>query len=247
MGLFYLSGSEGQLLVFGLSTDTKPTNPQNGWSFRELDTNNIFFASNTAWNLLTIKNENYYRQVASNTATALFQSFYIGGGASNASALGTQAMSINTMTAVHFVVTKNMRVDSMAILATVTGAGCLIRLGIYTNSADTVLQPFQMVSTSGQLVCTPNVLTQFQVNQTLSANNLYWFIMDVGTGAATVRSVALASAYPIFGVNSGLGTSYNVALNSGKLFQTGWPSTFGPGWGFITLASIPVLAVRASV
>ena len=193
------------------------------------------------------KDENWWKMYSSNTSIALGQSLYAGGGANNATALGTQAMSINTMTAIHFVVTRSMRVDTMAILCTATGAGCLIRLAVYTNSADNVLQPFQIVGSSGQLLVTPNVLTQFQLNETLSSNSLYWFVLDVGTAAATVRSVALAGAFPILGLNSGIGTIWKVAINSGKLFSNPLPATWGAGYGYVTLASIPAIVVRPSI
>jgi len=193
------------------------------------------------------KDENWWKMYSSNTSIALGQSLYAGGGANNATALGTQAMSINTMTAVHFVVTRSMRVDTMAILCTATGAGCRIRLAVYTNSADNVLQPFQIVGSSGQLLVTPNVLTQFQLNETLSSNSLYWFVLDVGTAAATVRSVALAGAFPILGLNSGIGTVWKVAINSGKLFSNPLPATWGAGYGYVTLASIPAIVVRPSI
>lgn len=49
MALMYLAGKADALLVFGLSTDTKPPLPTNDWTFFEIDTGKMFRGVSTVW------------------------------------------------------------------------------------------------------------------------------------------------------------------------------------------------------
>lgn len=53
MALQNIVQAEGQALIIGLSTDTKPVSPSTGMMFIESDTGNIFIASGSAWHLPT--------------------------------------------------------------------------------------------------------------------------------------------------------------------------------------------------
>ena len=49
MAITYTAGASGQALMYGLSTDTKPTPAQSGWSFIEVDTGKTLKGNGSNW------------------------------------------------------------------------------------------------------------------------------------------------------------------------------------------------------
>ena len=194
------------------------------------------------------KDFNYYYQARSNNfATAVPSPKMYIASVCNATALATAAVNINSAQFVPFLTTNNLKIDTMACNVTIAGSATTqIQLGIYTNSADYVLFPFQAVATSAFLTGSNLGLVAFNPGIMLSANNLYWFSYLVVKSAVTLRSVAVGGAWPILGADSGMGTAQGVGYQIFVNTSTGFPSTI-PGSGNTLSSNIPALGVRGSI
>lgn len=161
-------------------------------------------------------------------------------------ALTTGAPSVNNLRAIPFVVEKLTTIDQMAINVTTLLTGNA-RIGIYKDNGN--MYP-------GALVVEATVTTQINTGTagvkvatdglpvTLEPG-LYWLVHVAGTGAATIRSFAVASMIPLLGRSSALGTpaslGWTVAFTYAAL-----PATY-PGSGtLITAVPIPAIFVRTS-
>jgi len=168
-------------------------------------------------------------------------------GLCNATALAATAILHNSAYCVPFITTRNIKVNSMGINVTIAGSvTTLVQLGIYTNSADECLFPHLSVSTSAILAQSALGLIAYNPNITLSANNLYWFTYVVGRSGMTIRTVAIDGAWPIYGLNSGMGTAPGIGAQLFMTLSNGLPPTM-PGSGNVMITAIPAIGVRGSI
>lgn len=191
---------------------------------------------------------NYYRQVGTgqNVLAATAIRMYVAGIISGAAST-TVNVGLNSINCVPFLVVKSLLVDTMACnITTAAGGTAQIQMGIYSNSADTILWPYQAIVTSGYLTGTNTGLIPFGINETLSSNTLYWFTYLAATGTPTVRGIAAGGQFPIFGMDITLnvhGTFVQIALTTSTL-----PATM-PGSGSVisSATAFPSLAIRGSI
>lgn len=168
-------------------------------------------------------------------------------GLCNGAALSATVIPINSAHCIPFITTRNLKVDSMACNVTIAGSlTTIIQLGIYTNSADECLFPFQSVSTSGFLTGSNLQLVAYNPGVTLSANNLYWLTYVIAKSAVTMRTIAIGGAWPIYGTDSGMGTAPGIGAQVFMLLTNGLPPTM-PGSGNILNTAIPAIGIRGSI
>jgi hypothetical protein len=135
----------------------------------------------------------------------------------------------------------------MGVFLTIAGSVTTrIQFGIYTNSADTALCPYQSVFTSAYVSGSNANLRSVNVNQTLSANNLYWFCYLIGPSAATIRTVAVAGAYPSFGLTGAFATAPGLGLNIFMTLTNGMQAVM-PGSGAINIAAFPAMGFQGEM
>ena len=197
----------------------------------------------------TEKDFNYFHQATVNTGQFLNNKvrMYLAGQA-NGLALGATVIPINSACCVPFYTTKAITVDSMGFVATIAGSiSSVSQIGIYTNSSDTVLYPFQAVSTSGLIVNSLTTLTGYNPNITLSANNLYWFVIYSARSARTLRTIAVGGAWPIFGMGTDLTTTPGLYLQCPILASGSSLEANMRTGGNIMVTAPPALAIRGSI
>ncbi len=149
---------------------------------------------------------------------------------------------------VPLVITRSVLVDRVRCAVTVTGVGALLRLGVYTNSSDTILYPFNSVSTSSILTVISAGLYEYNLVQTLSQNTLYWLAMHIGTATCTHRALAIAGTYPVYGMDSGLAAAFGQFMRINNVtFGNGLPITAPTGGTLLSNSVVPALAVRLSM
>ena len=174
------------------------------------------------------------------------RNWYIAGN-QTATALGANNVGVNTAFCIPFMANRFIKVDSMAVNMTAAGsATSILSLGIYTNSADECLFPFQAVSTSGFLTGTNQGIVAFNPAITLTANNLYWFVWVGGRATVNMRTVAIGDARPIFGLDSGMGVAPGIGINIFMTLSSLLPATM-PGSGNVMLTLIPAIGIRGSI
>jgi len=174
------------------------------------------------------------------------RSWYLGGHLGG-SALSATALQVNSAHCVPYAATRNIKVNSMACNVTIAGsATTIIQLGIYTNSADECLFPFQAVSTSAFLTGSNLGLVSYNPAITLSANNLYWFVYVVGKSAVTMRTIAVAGCWPAFGTDTGMNTGLGLGVQVFTTLTNGLQPTM-PGSGNVYTTASPALGIRGSI
>jgi len=194
------------------------------------------------------KDFNYWYATRANTGcyVANRERIYIAGQA-NALALGATIIAINSAHCVPFILTKDIVIDSMGFTATIAGsATCIAQVGIYSNSADNVLYPFQAIATSALVVSGTNTnYVGFNPNLTLTNNTLYWFAYFQNKSAQTLRTIAVGGAWPIFGLGTDMGTAPGLYISCpmAGLTSTGLPATISTS-GVIQTTAVPALGVR---
>jgi len=186
----------------------------------------------------TDKDEQYYRHIG----TTPFERWYIAGLA-NATAITTGAPSVNVLRAMPFLATRGGTLGKISIRVTAAVAGTG-RLGIYQATSDTNLYPNTRILDAGTVDHGTTGVKTLTISQALTANTLYW-LCHVGSSAATIHCLALAGAFPIFGIDTGFGTAPGVGVSVAFTFGV-LPATFPTGGSVITATPIPAIAVQFS-
>ena len=191
------------------------------------------------------KDETYYYQAGS-AAGLTFERLRVAG-LYNATALSALIVGINSMIAMPLVIVNSTVITGIYFRVNCGGATGLVKLGLYTNSADTVLHPFQAIFTSGILPGSSVILVSANVVTTLSSNSLYWLAYMCGTNAPKIHGITPGGCWPIFHTDSGLGLSPGFGVGSAYTFATVMPATWGAGGSVVISANAPALAVKTSL
>lgn len=159
--------------------------------------------------------------------------------------LATATTPINSANCFPFIATKDIKATRMGMSVTIAGSVTTqIQLGIYTNSADEVLFPFNAVSTSSFLTGSNAIIVSYNPAITLSANNLYWFCMLVTKSGVTAKTIDATSIWPALGLDGTMGNTpgygYRIAVNPSNGFAS---VMVGSG---VVASSVHVLAVQGS-
>jgi len=185
----------------------------------------------------------YYRTVGSTTNR------YHAAGQHNCTGGGTGAPAIDTLIAMPFISPRGGTLDRLAFnVTTVGGALSVARVGIYTNSSPILIYPDALVVDGGQYDTSAvggTGVKSTTISQELEAGDLYWFVYLCGTLAPTIRTLPIAGCYPIFGLDSALGTAPGVGLTVAQAYGA-LPSTFPAAATVLTAAPAPFVAVRYS-
>jgi hypothetical protein len=168
-------------------------------------------------------------------------------------ALSTGAPVANRLYAAPLILTKTTTIDQMAISVTTARAGTTPRVGIYADNGN--LYPGALVVDAGtQSAATTGVKTYTTGLPVTLDPGLYWLAYVTNATAPTVRSIPTASARPVLGFTSLLGTD-------GDTVSLGWtvaytfaalPATFTAGavpisiLGISTGTTPPAVFIRIS-
>lgn len=179
--LTYLTQASGELLILGLSSDSKPSNPANNSIFFEIDTGKIFNAVSNAWVVqpLTAKAIST-RSVAAPTQTSSTTGVMMGLAASITPTVSGR---------VKIVVTGNIRNSILA-----SGANVQLRYGTGSAPANaaaltgTVLGSLNKFTAPVAAVKIPFALCFIVTG--LTVGTAYW--VDVGLAAVTSGNASIA-------------------------------------------------------
>lgn len=158
--------------------------------------------------------------------------FYGGPGRLTGRTNNTRILGINSLHVFPFIVTRALSVDFMAVDVGSVSSTSLIRLAIYTNSADGVLYPFSLVQTTSIITSGLAVTMSASIAQVLSANSIYWFGIILGTANNSVwGSSTEADTFPLlgYGALTPLGGSAARTLAGyvvANVFSDNLPTTF---------------------
>jgi len=157
----------------------------------------------------------------------------------NGLALTTLAMTANRLYAIPFLCSEPLKIDQIAINVTTLAAGSA-RLGVYAD--DRLIRPGRLVLDAGEVDTGATGVKTLSVTLDLLRKQLYWLAI-VANAAPTVRAPAAGSCYPIYGVDSSLGTA--VGTHIYRAFTYGaLPDPFGTPPFTIGIGSFPAVFVR---
>lgn len=160
----------------------------------------------------------------------------------------TVAMVINSAVCVAFTASRDINADTMAFRLTAAGSlTSIVQLGIYSDSGNGVLFPYQAISTSSYMLSgSDDTMIGYNPAVTLTANNLYWFVILGSRAGGTSAALSLTATYPIFGTNSS-GTAYSTSLIiSINQADSAGLQPIMVGSGRLNTSSPPMLMVRAA-
>lgn len=209
---------------------TKPAEGTVGW------------ASDINQNFTTIENQlngdiSYYRQAG----TSPFERWYIGGMATAANP-GTANPALGTIYATPFISSRGGTLDRLIFwVKLAAGAGGVGRAGIYRATSKSNLYPDTLVVDGGEFATTSTGGKIATINVALDHLTLYWLVVNCGTAAPTLHTIAQAECLPILGVSTSYGPACGISVSSsyGAL-----PSTFPAGG--TPIATAFAMAVRYS-
>ena len=147
-------------------------------------------------------------------------------------------LPINEVFAFPFVVTKALSVGFIGASVGSVSTTTLFRLGIYSNSGNGFLYPFQSVVTTSILTSGILGMKTNSVSVVLSDNSLYWFAICLGTAAGSIDGLN-QDVYPILGIDFANGASIgevNKGFRVANMFSNNMPSIF-PTVGANTLSA----------
>lgn len=168
-------------------------------------------------------------------------------------ALTTLAQAVDKLIAFPFVISEPITIDKLEFEVTgAGGAGCLARVGIYSNEGSGILFPQDLICQSaefdatgtglgGGAALTPNAETQLDAG-------VYWGAYSNGVGTVcTVRAVAAAAVWPLLGWAEAAPPTLRSGIITDRTYVSGsLPSTFpdpGTNPAFIATA-VPVIMIR---
>lgn len=185
----------------------------------------------------------YYRSAGATTNR------YMVAGQQNCTALTTGAPAIDTLFAMPFCSPRGGTLDRLQFnVTTVGGAGSVARCGIYTNSGASLIYPNALVVDGGQHDTSAvggTGVKSATIDVDLDPGELYWFVYLCGTAAPTVRGINPAACFPLFGLDSTIGTAPGVGLSVAQAYGA-LPATFTASGTVLTTAPIPVVVARYS-
>lgn len=182
----------------------------------------------------------YYKQIG-----ATRNRWYPAGTISGATGNATVAPAINTLQAVPWVAPRGGTIDQIAVNNTAIAATGVMRIGIYSNTSDTELYPATLQATgSPSLSAAVAGVKTHTVDLVVTAGALYWFVYVAGTAAVTVRNIAAANCWPIFGYDSALATGPGLGWTVAFTFAA-LPASFPPS-ATILGNTPPMVAARFS-
>ena len=169
---------------------------------------------------------------------------YIAGMITNATVLTATAIVANTLYALPFYVGKTTSFDVLAVQVTAAGASSNVRMGIYADDGN--LFPSTLINESVAISSATTGMKEHTIptgNQSFSPG-LYWLAFECMATAPTIRTIPLASIFPIMGLDSTLGTApgfgYTVAHTFGAL-----PNPYTASASVMTAIPIPAISLRA--
>ena len=169
----------------------------------------------------------YYRQVG----TSPFEIWYPVS-ATTGNGLGTRALSTaNTIYAMQHICTRTATIDRIAISTSVASANNAqnCRLGIYQATSATNIYPNALVLDAGTVnLSTAAGALAITVNQQLTANTLYWFVLTTSTTDATIRTVSPTHMALLLGYTSALGVTGGHQISVASAFGA-LPGTYPAG------------------
>lgn len=162
----------------------------------------------------------------------------------NATAMTTGSPSAGVLRALPFVApARGGTLDRLAFNITTPVAGNA-RIGLYSNTSDSVIYPSTLLFDSGDIGTGTGGFIAATCSVTLAPGAMYW-VVHIGSVAATLRCLAVAGVSPLLGMPTGLGTAHNAGISATMTYGT-LPSTFPSGGGTFSAVPIPALAVRFS-
>ena len=161
------------------------------------------------------------------------------------SSLINATYAANSMIFMPLAMSGSILVDRLIVAYQSTNAGSILSLGIYTNSSDIVLYPFQSIVTSAIVSGSTNSITSIPINQVLSSNTLYWLSIMIGTASCAIRSIGAEAQFNLFDTNSNGNVDPSCGIVLARQFSNGMPISVETG-GRPFFGGAPQLMVRRS-
>lgn len=144
------------------------------------------------------KGMNYYKLVGSSPATRTYPGSYPMGGTAV-----SLTVTADRLIAVPFLAQRGGTLDNMYAHITTAVGGQNIRLGIYDNVSDTVIQPNARLFDSGNISsASTGIKTAAISSLVLTTGSLYWLAFNGSNAGIVVVGWAGADCWPIGGFNN---------------------------------------------
>jgi len=174
------------------------------------------------------KDLTYFRQTGT-SPLEFWYSTYIA-----AASPGTGSQAVNTLRAIPFNSERGGLIDSISFEITTGGAaGSVGRCGIYKATSGTDIYPKDLIVDSGEFDCTSATVKTASISIYLQPNTLYWFVILVGTNAATFRLQSTSTPNSCMGIPATFGSLSRLGLSVATTYGA-LPSTFTAGAAFAT-------------
>lgn len=163
------------------------------------------------------KDAGYFKQVGNSPN----ERWYLCGASGAGGALTTGAPAIDTLHAIPFFSRRAGTIDQVAINVTTLAAGGLAKVMIFTNTSDTVIYPYTMVSVGAEVSVATTGVKTFQLDYSVAENSLYWMVYWVGVAAPTIRCPVIGNMDGrLIGTDNTLGVSYGVGFQVGLTYNS---------------------------
>ena len=222
---------ESGIILSGIPT--APTAPP-GTSTLQLAT--TAFVTNSVSNNNSVTISNYH------TSLSGIESWYAAGKI-NSHTIDVLTITINTLYAMPFFLSKTQVLDRLAFNITGSALTKYARIGIYKTNGSS-FYPTDLVYDSGQISTSPSGVKNASTVLSISLiPGLYWFAL-ICNGTPAVSSLKKDEAFPVFGTTSLLSGDPGVGLSKAYTFAA-LPSSFPSGATAITI-EIPAIFARFS-
>jgi hypothetical protein len=185
---------------------------------------------------------NYFRQYG----TSPIERYYVAGNI--AGNLSTLSYANDFIIAAPLVMPKRSHIDRVGIRV-LGGAAGTARIGIYNATSGTNMTPWALLYDSGNIDTSSNGFKTATVDWVLEQDTLYWAALLMSDNGVTIRSVPVASAYPILGYDNTLDASVSPGTGwSATFLYAALPPTFPPSPGiYAGTGGLPAIGYRLAL
>ena len=175
--------------------------------------------------------------------TAPVEAWYLAG-QMTCGGLSTYTVPADTLFAIPFHSGRGGRIDGAAFRLTGGNAATRVaRIGLYSNTSDTKLYPYQLVVDFGEQDCSTAGVKNTAATTVLAEDTPYWAAFVGNNAALIIRSMVRDDVHPCFGIDSAFGTSAGWGLSVAFTYAA-LPQNFPGGATIATGADVPAIGFR---
>jgi hypothetical protein len=150
----------------------------------------------------------------------------------------------NRLYAVPFYTGKGGKIDGAAFRVVSGHAATRVaRIGLYSNTSDSELYPFQLVQDFGEQDCSTASVKSTAATCVLPEDSIMWAVYVKNHGSVAIRTIIRDDLYPCYGIDSAFGTNPGHGITVAFTYAA-LPQNFPGGGAINTDAEVPAIGFR---